>query len=438
MLSYYLKLSWLSMRRTPVLTALMVLAIGLGVGACMTMVTINYALGADPIPHKSDRLFHVQLDTWSPDEAYPNDDQLPRQLPFRDTEFLSNAGLALREAGMFPASSPILVANSQVKPFTTIGRVTDGDFFPMFDVPFRYGGPWAEEAERNQQLVTVLSRTLNDRLFGDVDSVGRSVELWGKQFTVVGVTDTWSPLPLFYDVVNKGAGYNEEDEFFVPLSLTRPLEIGISGNTSCWTSPDGDGFEAFADSECIWSTTWIELESATEEAAYEADLVSYIERQKELGRFGRPARADIKNVMDWMESENVVGDDPPMMMAIAFLFLIVCLINTVGLLLAKFLAKSGEIGLRRAVGASRRELFKQHLVEAGLIGAAGGLVGLGLSLAGLQGIRVLLHGIDRVVKMDPMLVAVAIALAVLSALAAGLYPTMRACRISPAMQLKTQ
>ena len=52
MLSYYLKLSWLSMRRTPVLTALMIVAIGLGVGACMTMVTINYVLSADPIPQK--------------------------------------------------------------------------------------------------------------------------------------------------------------------------------------------------------------------------------------------------------------------------------------------------------------------------------------------------------------------------------------------------
>lgn len=438
MLSYYLKLSWLSMRRTPVLTALMIVAIGLGVGACMTMVTINYVLSADPIPQKSDRLFHVQLDTWSPDEAYGNHDQMPRQLPFRDTEFLSGANLALREAGMFPSSGAIQPVGQVDQPFLSIGRVTDGDFFAMFDVPFRYGAAWDAATEKNQERVIVLSRSMNERLFGDVDSTGNVINLWGEDFKVVGVIDTWQPLPLFYDVVNKGAGYDAEDEFFVPLSLTRPLEIGIAGNTSCWRSPEGDGFESFADSECIWSTTWVELESAADEAEYEQALLAYIAQQKELGRFPRPARADIKNVMDWMDSEDVVGDDAPMLMAIAFLFLLVCLLNTVGLLLAKFLAKSGEIGLRRAVGASRRDLFTQHLIEAGAIGVAGGAAGLLLAWLGLISIRTLLAEFDRVASMDPILVGVAVALAVISAVAAGLYPTWRACRISPAIQLKTQ
>src|SRR3546814_5873554 len=69
------------------------------------------------------------------------------------------------------------------------------------------------------------------------------------------------------------------------------------------------------------------------------------------------------------------------------LFRSVCLLNTVGLLLAKFLRRSGEVGVRRALGASRREIFMQCLVEAGVVGMAGGIVGQALAWLGLWAVR---------------------------------------------------
>ena len=65
----------------------------------------------------------------------------------------------------------------------------------------------------------------------------------------------------------------------------------------------------------------------------------------------------------------------------SFAFLLVCLVNTIGLLLAKFMRKSGEIGLRRALGASKPQLFAQFIIESGVIGVSGGV--LGLLLTGL-------------------------------------------------------
>ncbi|MEM7002181.1 MAG: ABC transporter permease, partial [Pseudomonadota bacterium] len=62
MFSYYLRLALLSMRKNAVLSSLMVIAIGLGIGACMTIITVNYIMSSDPIPHKSAQLFAVQLD----------------------------------------------------------------------------------------------------------------------------------------------------------------------------------------------------------------------------------------------------------------------------------------------------------------------------------------------------------------------------------------
>ena len=170
-----------------------------------------------------------------------------------------------------------------------------------------------------------------------------------------------------------------------------------------------------------------------------AFLDAYVEQQKELGRFPRPLNNRLNDVMEWMKYQEVVDDDAQVMLGLSLLFLVVCLLNTIGLLLAKFLGKSGDIGLRRALGASRSSLFTQHMIESGLIGLGGGIIGLGLTWLGLRGIEMLFGDfVENLVGLDWVMVITAIGLAILSALLAGVYPTWRACQIAPAGQLKIQ
>ena len=119
---------------------------------------------------------------------------------------------------------------------------------------------------------------------------------------------------------------------------------------------------------------WVELDSADKAAAYSRrSSCSYSAGAAPAGRFERPPNVRLRDVMEWLDYKKVVPSDVRLQTWIALGFLLVCLINTVGLLLTKFLRRSAEIGVRRALGASKRSIFVQLLVEAGMIGLVGGV-----------------------------------------------------------------
>jgi len=436
MTAYYLRLGWLSIRRNPLLSALMIAAIAVGIGACMTTITVNYLMGSNPIPHKSDQLFYVQLDNWDPFTEPDDGFEPPEQVTYLDAMALLESAPAFRQVASNRSGVVFEPENVDEAPSRAGTRNTFADFFPMFDVPFLFGGGWDAAADRDLEKVVVLSKEFNEKVFGGEDSVGRSVRLNGMDFRVVGVLDDWHPVPMFYDVTN--GAFNDPQDLFIPFNVAVDLQLDRNGNTSCWKPTGGDSFEAFLNSECVWIQFWAELRDELEKQEYMDWLNAYVEQQKELGRFPRPLNNRLSDVMEWLEKEEVVADDARVMLGLSLLFLVVCLLNTIGLLLAKFLGKAGDIGLRRALGGSRGALFTQHMIEAGMIGLAGGVFGLGLAWLGLRGVEALFGDfVDNLVDMDWVMVLTAVALAIVSALLAGLYPTWRACRVAPAAQLKS-
>lgn len=437
MFSYYIKLGWLSIRRHPLLSLLMIAAVAVGIGASMSIITVNYVMSSNPIPQKSEQLFHVQLDSWDANNPDGEEFEPVEQMTYIDAMALMKAGKAYRQIASNRSGLVLEPQGEGERPFSVDTRNTWADFFPMFDIRFIYGSGWDDSADHNLERVVVLSKEINERVFGGENSVGRSVRLNGMDFQVVGVMDEFLPVPKFYDVTNDPFG--EAEELYIPFNIAVEYELPRNGNTNCWKSPDGDGFQAFLNSECAWIQFWAELRNEEEKQEYMTFLNAYAEQQKALGRFPRPLNNRLNNVMEWMEDQEVVDDDAQVMLGLSLLFLTVCLLNTIGLLLARFLGKSTEISLRMALGASRKTLFIQHLIESGLIGLGGGILGLGLAWLGLRGIEMLFGDyVENLVSLDWVMALTAVSLAIVSALLAGLYPTWRACRISPASQLKIQ
>ena len=438
MLKYYLRLGWKSMRRNPVMSGLMVMALGLGIAAFMTTYTVYYLMSGNPIPHKSEQLFAVQLDNWDPNRPPTESAQdVQPQITFRDGDYLMHAETpATQQVLMYAASAIVQPEGENDAPFDGSIRATYRTFFDMFDVPFLYGQAWDESDDEQRRKIVVLSREMNETLFGGEDSVGETVRMNDTLFQVVGVIDYWQPTPRFYHV-DVGRFSNVED-FFTPFGVGLDMVLMPNGNTNCWLSPDGAGVEAFLRSECVWVQFWAELNTADQKLAYHEYLNNFVESQKELGRYPRPTKTYISSVMEWMDVNQVVRDDNRVLVRVAFLFLLVCILNTVGLLLAKFLGKAPEVALRRAMGASTGDVFRQNLVEVSAIGLMGGVVGIILSWFGLMLIEKLYRGYQNLVHLDLTMLIAALAIALLSAIIAGLYPVYRVSRLSPAGLLKTQ
>lgn len=438
MLAYYLKLALKSMRRNPVMTGLMVAAVAVGIGISMTTLTVHHVMSGNPIPAKSERLFAVTLDSWSPLRPFDDDrpERAPHQLTHRDAEALLRLGQGVRQTAMFESSLVIEPLGDTELPFEVTSRVTAGDFFAMFDVPFLYGGGWDREADRNAEPVVVLTRALNERLFGGADSTGERLSMQGRQFTVVGVIDDWEPTPRYYDPIN--GAFQEVRDTFIPFSLTRPLELNSIGSDWGWKAQDINSFDDWLNSESVWIQYFVELASPRDRGSYVAHLDAYVEEQKLAGRFERPMNNNVYDVMEWMAYHEVVDNDARVLVGLSFLFLLVCVLSTVALLITKFMGRRGEVSVRRALGASRGAIFRQQLVEVAAIGFTGGLFGLSFAWAGLRGIDYLYDTPDGLVRMDWVMVATAIAISIASGILAGLYPAWRVCQVQPAAQLKAQ
>lgn len=433
MFGYYLDLAARSFRRNRILTALMVVAIGLGIGACITTLTVLHLLSGDPLPGRSATLYYPQLDP----TTRSNTDPEP-QMTYVDAVNLWQARKASRQAIVVSARVKVFGPQPGARPMGLSTVATTADFFPMFDVPFIYGGPWSAAADTDKSRVVVISKALNDKLFAGGDSVGKRVRLAKWDFRIIGVLGKWHPAPRFYDLYGAGA-FAAGDDVFIPFMTSRDLaELGITGSgLDCWGELTDEVH--LENQPCLWLQYWAELDAPASARAYRQYLVNYSEQQKALGRFhykDKP-RVALRDLMGWLQYNHVVPSDVRLQAWVAFGFLFVCLLNTVGLLLAKFMRRAPEVGVRRALGASRRAIFAQFLVEAAGIGLAGGVLGLLLALLGLWAVRHTPSDYAALAQLDTRMFLTTFAMAIAASLLAGLLPAWRACQVAPALQLKS-
>jgi putative ABC transport system permease protein len=263
----------------------------------------------------------------------------------------------------------------------------------------------SQQDEQQAATVTVLGATTAEELFGGVNPVGQSVTIAGKPFTVVGVlTSTGST-----------GNNNNDDQAIIPMTTAQQRVFGGTSRTSVQT---------------------IYVQAAS------SDLLSaaYQEVQSELlalhGITGT-AEADftITTQESLVDTATQVSRTLTIMLAsIAGLSLLVGGIGVMNIMLVSVTERVREIGLRKALGARPRLIRRQFLVEASVLGFAGGLLG---AAVGILGTKVLPPLISNPIALSIPSILGALVVAVGIGMVFGVYPASRAARLAPIDALRS-
>src|SRR5918993_452045 len=439
MLLHNVWIAWKSLKRSPTLAVLIVACIALGIAFATTFATVRHAFTKHPLPDKETVLRYIRLDNWDPRQAYPGDNpnSLPPQISYRDAIELKRSTIPARQTAAFRARLTVIPDPNVARPTREDVRMAESDFFEMFQVPFRHGGAWTRETDVKLEQVVVLSEGLNERLFGGRNSVGQTLRIETRDFRIVGVLAGWQPTVRMYDMT--GSALSEPEALYMPFGLLVPLEIRTAGNSDGWSRPAGNGFQASLASEQTYIQYWVELRSPADEQEYRAFVESYINDQKKAGRFGRPMNYRVSSITDLMNDFQVAPKETFALLMVGLLFLAVAAVNLIGLLLGKFLARANEVGVRRALGASRRDVFLQHLVECQVVAIIGGAIGVGMAAIGLRALNAFMLDMtnrENIFALDLRMLLLALLLSIVAGLISGVYPAWRICRLAPANHLK--
>jgi putative ABC transport system permease protein len=235
-----------------------------------------------------------------------------------------------------------------------------------------------------------------------------------------------------YDLNGNFVG--EPEQIFMPFSLTAPMQIRTSGNSDGWKSA-GNTFADFLNSDTDWVQFWVQLRSPADAEQYHRFVDGYVLEEKKHGRFERPLQNRVTSLHDLLAVFGVIRPQVTAMAAISILFLAICALNLTGLLLGKFLARAPEVSVRRALGATRIDVFMQHITECELVGLAGGAIGMLLSIGAMRLIGKFITS-TSIISLDIEMILAALFLSLGAGFLAGLYPAWRICSVQPAVQLK--
>jgi putative ABC transport system permease protein len=447
MFRYNVELALHGLRRFPRSTMLVVLTVALGLAACMTTLTLLHVLTADPLPGRSEHMYQAWVDTVQ-NKAFTTSADMAlngvsvssgyQRIKLGDAQALLAAHRATRQVVTADMISDVASDDGKHVQGSQVLLATSSDFVPMFGVSMRYGRNWSAAEEAARTPVAMLDTDTAQKLFGTDNVVGRRVHLGKTLFQVVGVFAPYAPQPHFFGL--DVAAFTGDGGEGVYLPYTAALDAGLLPLTSdrCdapYQTPDG-GMPSDP-AHCASLGFWVQLDSAAQVAGYRTFLAHYVQQQKALAGFNQPAMAKLTSVVAWLKQQGVVPDSVRLNVWLAGSFLLLCMINVAGLLAARFLRRSGEIGIRRALGAPRRSVFLQHVLEAGGACLAGGVLAIPLTWLGVWTLRQQGSDFSGLVRLDPLMFGALFVLALGAGMLVGILPAWRAAAVEPGVQVKS-
>lgn len=417
MLGSYLKIAWKVLLRRKFFTFISLFGISLTLAVLMVATALlDHVFAPHPPEPHLDRTLGIHLLALHGEESrrsglpgYGFLDRYARDLP----------GVERTSLYTFQEQAVSYVGGDKVVSWL---KRTDGEFWQILDFRFLEGGPFTAHDEANRNFVAVINETTRDRFFGAAagpapgqgTTVGRTLEVNGQRFRVVGVVedvpflrvtpfaDVWVPIST-----QKSSGYRHEltgDFQAILLAESRAALPGIreafDERLARVQLPDPEVFQRVEGG----AETWFESLS--------------------------------RSLFSTGFEEARPGLLRGILLGAAFLFMILPAVNLVNLNLSRILERTSEIGVRKAFGGSRWTLVGQFLVENVVLTLVGAALGLALAAAALSALEA--GGLIPYAELglNLRIFAAGVGLALFFGLLSGVYPAWRMARFHPVEALR--
>lgn len=401
------RIALVALRVNALRSLLAMLGVIIGVGSVIVMVSVSSGAKQkveEVIANIGANLLTVRAGDSSRRPRQQGEDP-PSPLTDRDVAALRDEVPGLvAVAGYMRRNQPVVYGNAN---WTTGIIGADADYLEVRDWAVIEGRPFTDAEVRGGAKVALLGEKVREELFGDLSPLGSSVRIGAVPFDIVGVLD------------RKGEsawGSDQDDQVIVPVTTARKRLFGRR------------------------VTVRDEVRLILAEAADPEQLEQVKAEMEAVMRVRRkvpPGGQDDFYVRDATESvmaRNQTSSQLGLLLAAtAGIALVVGGIGIMNIMLVAVTERTREIGLRMALGARRRDIRNQFLVEAVVLCLTGGLIGL---VAGVLVTVVIARGGEFPVVIEPGIIALAVASSALVGMFFGLYPAHRASRLNPIEALR--
>lgn len=283
----------------------------------------------------------------------------------------------------------------------------DPDFFVAHEWIADSGRVFGAEEAAAARKVVILGATVAENLFGEEDPVGREIRIRQTPFEVIGVMARKGQNPM---------GQDQDDAVFIPYWTARRSVMGASRANARQVG-----------------TISVKVHEGEDMPDAEENIRALM-RQRHRVAANEPDSVSVRNLSDIQATRDAAARTLSLLLAsVAAVSLLVGGIGVMNIMLVSVTERTREIGLRLAIGARRRDVLTQFLLEALVLALLGGAVGVAAGVT-LSHLVADLAGWPVLVTMESVLLAVGVS--ALTGLFFGFWPARRAARLDPIVALR--
>jgi predicted permease len=411
------------LRKTPGFTFICVLTLALGIGANTAVFSVMNAVLLKSLPVRDPQRVVYLRTSKPPRRTGTIDSNETFSYPVYDALRQQHGALADVMAYV-PLSTGKVAVRYGAQPEEAEGDMVSGNFFSGLAIKLARGHAFTKEDESSHAPIAVISYNYwTQRFSRSPDVLGKTLYVNGVPITIVGIAAEG------FEGVESGSS----TDFWIPLQNRTEL--------NAWGNPLEDGKNYIQD-QTWWCMRMLgRLAPGVSKSQAVAQLQSVFQTAAYVG-LGNPEPGETRPVLSVQDAKNFPGYDAQygkplrMLMAMVGLVLLIALSNVVMLLMARNATRMREFSLRLALGAGRRELFRQLLTESLLLVALGGALAWLFAAAATHALGTWAQ-IESSLAPDHTVLLFTLSILVAAALLFGLAPLRVALSAGPGLVLKT-